>query len=89
MPSPAYPKKPETRSYIDSKKSELFGQLLTSIEEQENQRGLSGGGLTVFESEEEAETFERWYREKYRSDLPDSFHIIIAQRINKPHNSGL
>ena len=32
MPSPAYPKKPETRSYIDYKKSELFSQLLTSIE---------------------------------------------------------
>ena len=32
MPSPAYPKKPETRSFIDSRKSELFDQLLTSIE---------------------------------------------------------
>ncbi len=32
MPSPVYPKKSETRSYIDFKKSELFNQLLTSIE---------------------------------------------------------
>ena len=89
MPSPAYPKKPETRSYIDYKKSELFGQLLSSIEEQENQGGLCEGGLTLFDSREEAEAFERRYREKYGRDLPDNFHIIIGGRINKPDDSGL
>ena len=78
----------EKESFITYKKEEPYDQLLSSIEEQENQGGLSGLMTPVFDSEEEAEAFERRCRERYGRNLPNTVPILIATRVNKPEDLG-